>query len=194
MEITSETLVLKSTVAHGSVVGSIVEPARKKAREQIPAKTEEDVVSDDEPEADYDRESSAASADAEEVKQQLKEVLDAKLVAEADLEEAQAQCRLAAAELARLKDETEKLRLERAELLDHIADVQAEIGTRPTIENVLQVMRDGDWEEPSPAQRTAFRLTSRVPQTEPPERRARHEHVFRGVRLNRPTERVSSNT
>jgi hypothetical protein len=164
-------------VARGSVVGSVDgpvfvdEPFKKKARNPLDGASEASYHScDDDPDdlgADYDREDSHhASEDEAEVQAQLAQLQHAKECSLKELVTARAMCKEATDELVRLRDEHEKLKISNAELYDDLGDLEAHMGTRPQIEDVLNVMRANGWEEHSPAH-PVFPLSGGSPKATP---------------------------
>ena len=78
-------------------------------------------------------------------------------------------CKEATDELVRLRDEHEKLKISNAELYNDLGDLEAHMGTRPQIEDVLNVMRANGWEEHSPAH-PVFPLSGGSPKATPRKR------------------------
>ena len=172
-------------VARGSVVGSVVvdEPFKKKARNPLDGGHSEASYQscDYDLGADYDRDSPHASGDEAEVQAQLADLRYEKECSHKELAVARAKCKAAADELVRLRDENEKLTISNAELFDDLGELEAQMGKRPHIKDVLDVMRSGGWEEKQPSAH-GFVPTRRVPPRQLPERFARGEQVFRGIR------------
>ena len=158
-------------VARGSVVGSVVvdEPFKKKARNPLDGGHSEASYQscDDDLGADYDRDSPHASGDEAEAQAQLADLRYEKECSLKELAVARAKCKAAADELVRLRDENEKLTISNAELFDDLGELEAQMGKRPDIKDVLDVMRSGGWEEHSPAHTDSTQLGG-FPQGNPP--------------------------